>query len=201
MGRAGARPAAPAPVTARRSASALEENVAGLLADGPGAHRDIEVHDLRLDLGDGLEQGSPIDGSIRLARTNRGLVVTGHLRTTLREICVRCLAPVEVPIAIVIDEEALPSIDLLSGAPLDPGVDPEIVRLTDHHEIDLEPLLADAISLAQPIAPVCRPDCPGLCMVCGGELAVGDHDHGEAPIDPRLEALRLFEVDESGRTG
>ena len=124
MGRAGPRPAAPEPVTARRSASALEENVAGLLADGPGAHRDIEVHDLLLDLDDGLEQGSPIDGSIRLARTNRGLVVTGRLRTTLREICVRCLAPVEVPIAIVIDEEALPSIDLLSGAPLDPGVDP-----------------------------------------------------------------------------
>jgi uncharacterized protein len=188
-------------VTARDHASALEENVAGLLADGPGTWRDIDVRDLRIDLGPDMEQGAPIVGTIRLARTNRGLYVTGHLRTTLRESCVRCLAAVESPIDVVLDEEALPTIDLQSGAPLDPAVDPEVVRLTDHHEIDLEPLLRDAISLAEPIAPLCRPDCPGLCAVCGGELAVGDHDHGEGPIDPRLEALRSFRVDENDGTG
>jgi len=188
-------------VTGRDRPSALEVNVAGLLADGPGTFRDVDVDDLRVDLGADMEQGAPIAGTVRLARTNRGLYVTGHLRTTLRESCVRCLAPVEVPIDIVIDEEALPSVDLHSGAPLDAGVDPEVVRLTDHHEVDLEPLLRDAISLAQPIAPICRPDCPGLCTICGGELAVGDHDHGERPIDPRLEALRSFRVDENDGTG
>jgi uncharacterized protein len=188
-------------VTANERASALEVNVAGLLAEGPGVIHDIDVRDLRIDLGPDLVQGAPIDGSIRLSRTNRGLFVSGRLRTSLRESCVRCLADVEVPIDIVLDEEALPSIDLHSGAPLDATVDPEVVRLTDHHEIDLEALLRDAISLAEPIAPVCRPDCPGLCVVCGGELAVGDHDHGEGPIDPRLEALRAFRVDENGRSG
>jgi uncharacterized protein len=188
-------------VTARDRTSALEVNVAGLLAEGPGTFQDIDVRDLRIDLGPEMEQGEALTGSIRLARTNRGLFVTGRLRTTLRESCVRCLAPVEVPIDIVIDEEALPTIDLQSGAPLDASVDPEVVRLSDHHEIDLEPLLRDAISLAEPIAPVCRPDCPGLCGVCGGERAAGDHDHGEGPIDPRLEALRSFRVDGSGPTG
>jgi uncharacterized protein len=188
-------------VTARDRAPALELNVAGLLAEGPGTSRDVVVGDLRIDLGPDLEQGAPIVGSIRLARTNRGLYVTGRLRTTLRESCVRCLAPVEAPIDIVLDEEALPSIDLHSGALLDPTVDPEVVRLTDHHELDLEPLLRDAISLAEPIAPVCRPDCPGLCAICGGELAVGVHDHGEGPIDPRLEALRSFRVAGNGGTG
>jgi uncharacterized protein len=188
-------------VTTRDHASALEENVSGLLAEGPGTFLDIEVHDLRIDLGPDMEQGRPIDGTVRLARTNRGLYVTGHLHTTLRESCVRCLAPVESPIDIVLDEEALPSIDFQSGAPLDPTVDPEVVRLTDHHELDLEPILRDAISLAEPIAPLCRTDCPGLCTICGGELAVGVHDHGEGPIDPRLEALRSFRVDENDATG
>jgi uncharacterized protein len=188
-------------VTARERASALEMNVAGLLGEGPGVFLDVEVGDLRIDLGPDLEQGAAIDGTIRLARTNRGLYVTGRLGTSLRESCVRCLAPVDVPIDVVLDEEALPSIDLQSGAPLDAAVDPEVVRLTDHHEIDLEPLLRDAISLAEPIAPLCRPDCPGLCAICGGELAVGDHDHGERPIDPRLEALRAFRVDGNDGTG
>ena len=196
-----ARAAAPAPVTARDRTSALEENVAGLLAEGPGTFRDIDVADLRIDLGPDIEQGMPIAGTIRLARTDRGLYVTGRLCTTLRESCVRCLAPVEVPIDIVLDEEALPTIDLHSGAPLDLTADPEVVRLTDHHELDLEPLLRDAISLAEPIAPLCRPDCPGLCPICGGELATGHHDHGEGPIDPRLEALRSFRVDGSDGTG
>lgn len=188
-------------MTARRRASVLEVNVAGLLAEGPGAHRDVAVRDLRLDLGGDLEQGAPIVGSIRLARTNRGLFVTGRLRTTLRETCARCLAPIEIPIEMAIDEEALPSIDIHSGLPTDASVDPEVARLTDHHEIDLERLVREAISLAEPIAPVCRQDCPGLCTECGGELAVGDHDHGDAPIDPRLEALRSFRVDGKSWTG
>jgi uncharacterized protein len=188
-------------VTARDRGSALELNVAGLLAEGPGVFREVDVGDLRIDLGPDMEQGAPIVGTIRLARTNRGLYVTGRLRTSLRESCVRCQAAVESPIDIVLDEEALPSIDFASGAPLDAAVDPEVVRLTDHHEIDLEPLLRDAISLGEPIAPLCRPDCPGLCTACGGELATGDHDHGEGPIDPRLEALRSFRVDENDGTG
>ena len=48
----------------------------------------------------------------------------------------------------------------------------------------------DAIVLAEPIAPLCRPDCPGLCIVCGQPLEAGDHDHPDDDIDPRLEALR-----------
>ena len=49
-----------------------------------------------------------------------------------------------------------------------------------------------AISLAEPIAPLDRPDCPGLCSVCGQPLDEGEHDHGEDEIDPRLEALKAF---------
>jgi uncharacterized protein len=196
-GRRGAGPevALATQVTQRAHESALEVNVAGLLGEGPGVHRDVTVHDLRLPLDDDLELAQPVRGTIRLARTNRGLLLSGHLDAALRESCARCLRDVEVPIGIDIDEEALPTIDLTTGAPVDTSADPEAVRLSDHHELDLEPLIREGISLAEPIAPLCRPDCPGLCTVCGGELATGDHDHDEGPIDPRLEALRTFRVD------
>ena len=39
--------------------------------------------------------------------------------------------------------------------------------LDDHHELHLEPAVREAISLAEPIAPLCRSDCPGLCDTCG----------------------------------
>ena len=188
-------------MTRHARASAFDVNVAGLLAEGPGSHRDIAVHGLRLPLDEELELASPVEGTVRLARTNRGLLVTGKLDAALRASCARCLRDIEVPVHVEIDEEALPSIDLTSGMPVDTSADPEAVRLSDHHELDLEPLIREGISLAEPIAPLCRPDCPGLCTVCGGELATGEHDHGEGPIDPRLEALKAFRVDGDGRTG
>ena len=70
--------------------------------------------------------------------------------------------------------------------------EPEVSRLTDHHELDLETPVREAFQLAEPIAPLCRPDCPGLCVVCGGRLEEGTHDHPDDDIDPRLEALRGF---------
>jgi uncharacterized protein len=185
----------------RARASALDVNVAGLLAEGPGSHRDVAVHDLSLSLDEGLVLARLVEGSIRLARTNRGLLVTGRLSAALRAPCARCLKDVDVPIDMEIDEEALPSVDLTSGMPVDTSADPEAARLSDHHELDLEPLIREAISLAEPIAPLCRPDCPGLCVVCGGDLATGDHEHADGPVDPRLEALRAFRVDANDGTG
>jgi uncharacterized protein len=177
---------------------ALTFNVAGLLSEPFGSVRTYEVDRVQIDPGDGLRLSTPVDGTIRLTRTNRGLIVEGDLRTTLAEECSRCLRPIEIPLELRIEEEALPSIDIASGQPVDPIVEPDVLRLTDHHELELEPVVADAVALATPIAPLCREDCPGLCVICGVELATGPHEHPEDDIDPRLEVLKGFRVDASG---
>ncbi len=184
----------------REDPDALTINVATLLAEPGGSVRDLAFDDLDLDLGDELTLAAPADARFRLTRTNRGLLVEGDVRAVLADTCSRCLRPIEVALAGEIDEEALPSIDLGTGKPLDRALEPEVARLTDHHEIELESFVREAIQLAAPIAPLCRPDCPGLCPECGEELGSGPHDHGDAPIDPRLEALRSFRVDEDGET-
>ncbi len=184
----------------RDDPDALTVNVAALLAEPRGSVRDLAFDDLDLELGDELTLASPADARFRLTRTNRGLLVDGDVRAVLEETCSRCLRPIEVAVQEEIDEEALPSIDLATGKPLDPTVEPEIARLTGHHEIELEPFVREAIQLAAPIAPLCRPDCPGLCPECGEELGSGPHDHGDTSIDPRLEALRAFRVDEDDET-
>jgi uncharacterized protein len=168
-------------------------NVAGLLSDGPGATRDYDIAGATIDLGDELRLAGPIEGRVHLARTNRGLVVKADLDTSIEAECARCLREIEVPIHVSIEEEALPSIDIHTGTPvrLEPGED-EPLRLTDHHELDLETPVREAIQLAEPIAPLCRDDCPGLCPVCGERLEDGTHDHPADDIDPRLEALRAF---------
>jgi uncharacterized protein len=151
-----------------------------------------------LDLGEDLTQAAPLNVVARVARTNRGVIVSGRVRTSLADACARCLAPLKIPIDAPIDEEVLPLIDLQSGLPLDATAEPEVVRLTDHHELDLEPLAREAIQLAAPIAPVCRPDCRGLCVECGLDLNAGTHAHGEAGVDPRLAGLLDFRIDEDG---
>ena len=176
-------------------ADALVVNVAGLLGEPPGSHRDVAVDGVSLDLGDDLRQATPLSLQARVARTNRGVVVSGHVVTSLEDTCGRCLVAVELPIEAPIDEEILPSIELQSGLAVDRSAEPEAFRLSDHHELDFEPLVREAIVLAAPIAPVCRPDCRGLCPECGTDLNVGPHAHEDAPVDPRLEKLREFEAD------
>ena len=176
--------------------------VSGLLADLPGSVREYELDEVDVDPGDGLVAAEPVAGTIRLSRTNRGLVVDARLHTALAGECARCLRPLVTPIRFRIDEEVLPTIDFGSGMPvaLEEGMDPETPRLTDHHELELRPLVVEAISLQEPIAPVCDPHCPGLCTECGERLEAGHPDHG-TPIDPRLEALRAFRVDDEAETG
>ena len=174
----------------------LAWNVAGLLADAPGAERLHPVDGVTIDLGEDLRLAAPIAGQVRLVRTNRGILASASLHTALALTCSRCLRDVELPVDIQLQEEYLPSLDLATGRPLPTHEEPEVARLTDHHELDLETPVREAIQLAEPIAPLCRPDCPGLCVVCGERLDEGDHDHPDDDIDPRLEALRGFMADD-----
>lgn len=175
--------------------------LASLLAEPPGSSRAYPLDAVTIPIADDLRLAVPIDGEVRVARTNRGVLVHGSIATALEGTCARCLGEAVTPLRLEIDEEVLPAIDLASGQPLDRSTEPEVARLTDHHELELEPLLREAIALAEPIAPLCRPDCPGLCIVCGARLADGHPPHDGDDVDPRLAALRGFRVDDEPENG
>jgi uncharacterized protein len=174
--------------------------LAGLLAEPAGTERRYEIHGVTLRLPDDLRLAEPLDGTLRITRTNRGVFVDAHLTTAIEGTCSRCLREIEIPTSVEIREEVLPSVDL-GGHPLDSSAEPDVTRLSDHHELDLGQLAAEAISLAEPIAPLCEPDCPGLCVTCGERLGPGHEAHVENEIDPRLAALQAFRVDGEGETG
>jgi uncharacterized protein len=183
-------------LTERPHDGPLTWNVAGLLGEDPGAARVHEVEGARIDLGD-LRLAEPVAGHVRLVRTNRGILASADLHGALALECSRCLRDVSVPVDVRFQEEYLPALDLATGRPLPVDDEPEVLRLTDHHELDLETPVREGLQLGEPIAPLCRPDCPGLCVVCGGRLDEGTHDHPDDEIDPRLEALRAFRVDDA----
>jgi uncharacterized protein len=182
-------------MTLRASDAPFLWNVAGLLGEASGAERTYEIDGAPIELGDDLRLAAPVAGRVRLMRTNRGIVASAQLHADLDLECSRCLSEIAYPLELTVDEEYLPSIDLATGHLLPVDEELEVLRLTDHHELDLETPVREAIQLAEPIAPLCRPDCPGLCIVCGGRLDEGSHDHPVDDIDPRLEALRGFKAE------
>ena len=171
-------------------------NVAGLLAEPPGAERRVALRDHYVAVPD-VELAGPLDAELRLARTNRGILVHGRVDAPVRRTCARCLEPFVDEVSVTLDEEFLPSVELDTGRPVAVAEgDEAIQRITEHHEIDLTATIHDELLLVEPMIPLCRPDCPGLCSVCGERLDRGTHDHEEAEIDPRLAGLaRLLESD------
>jgi uncharacterized protein len=178
-------------------------NVAGLLHEPPGATRDVRLRDHYVTLGTDVELAGPLDTDLRLQRTNRGILVRGELRAPLRRTCARCTDPYVEDVVASIEEEFLPSVELESGTPVGTDdVDREAtLRIDEHHEIDLSGVFRDELSLTEPMHPLCRPDCPGLCSHCGEKLDRGQHDHGEEEVDPRLAGLAALLNDRNGNSG
>lgn len=174
--------------------------LAGLLSEPPGTERRYDISGVTIQLPDDLRLTEPLEGRLKIARTNRGLFVDATLTTAIAGSCSRCLRDIEIPTEVTLHEEVLPSIDLGSGHAVDTTAEPDVARLSDHHELDLGALVGEAISLNEPIAPLCQPDCPGLCPVCGERLGPGHAVHEVDDIDPRLSALKGFRVDGEGES-
>ena len=175
-------------------------NLAGLLHEPPGSVRDVRVRDRYVNLGPDVELAGPLDADLRLQRTNRGILVRGEVRAPLRRTCARCNDAFVEEVRAGLEEEFLPSIDPETGAPVqvDDAVDGVTQRIDEHHEIDLDAVLHDELALTEPMHPLCRPDCPGLCVECGRRLDVGDHAHDAEEVDPRLAGLAALLRDRDG---
>ena len=176
-------------------------NVAGLLHETPGTTRDVRLRDHYVNLGTQVELAGPLDADLRLQRTNRGILVRGGVRAPLRRTCARCTDAFVEEVTADVDEEFVPSLDPVTGEPMRRS-DPEVDRpnlIDEHHEIQLDGVLRDELALTEPMVPLCRPDCPGLCSQCGERLDRGDHRHGDDEIDPRLAGLAALLPDDDPR--
>lgn len=168
----------------------LSYNVAALLRAAPGTERRYPVDIADMPIADDIQLVAPIEGEVRLSHTGRSILARAALSTAIEANCSRCLRPLVAPIDVRIEEEALPSIDIDSGLAVDTDEEPDVLRLDEHHELDLGGPVREAISLAEPIWLVCRPDCRGLCGVCGADLNdAPEHDHPGEAVDPRLAEL------------
>lgn len=122
---------------------------------------------------------------------NGGVVVTGTVTSPWIGECRRCLGPVTGQLVAPV-REVYERASRLHGDDLEAADEAETYPLTGD-TLDLEPLARDALLLELPMAPLCRPDCAGLCPTCGADLsegACGCTDEPRNPVWAGLDALK-----------
>jgi uncharacterized protein len=147
--------------------------------------------DLRLELAR-VPVGTDMQLDVRFEAVTEGVLVTGSATAPLAGECARCLAPLAASVTARFTELYLYPRDRHDRFDEDSEQDDEELHL-DGDLLDLEPVLRDAVVLALPMSPLCREDCPGLCVECGVPLAGAGpgHRHEDAP-DPRWAGLKQF---------
>jgi uncharacterized protein len=153
------------------------------LTPGEGRRLEIKVGPGVLELGGERYESSP--GSVP-ARLEVSRIAAGHafrlrFEAPLSGPCMRCLADANVSVVVDAREVSQPG-----------SRDEELTSpyVTDN-VLDVGGWAHDALALALPGQVLCRPDCAGLCAVCGASLNDADpaeHEHDRG-VDPRWAKL------------
>lgn len=170
-------------------------NVAQLLNEPTGSTRrySAESHEhIASDHADVLPYGE-----IHMLRTDRGILIRALLEARLRMICSRCLEGFPHQFTLSLEEEFLPTVDVASGQParLPEGSDVSLV-IDEHHTLDLTEAGRQYCLTNQPMKPLCRQDCLGICQTCGKNKNDDLCACGADNPDPRWGPLaNLLELD------
>ena len=130
--------------------------------------------------------------ALLIERRGQTVAVTGEFEATIRQVCGRCLEPLVTQVAPGVDLQLVPQPSGRQGES-ELGRDDLETDFYQGDVLDVGSLLRSETDLALPMKPLCRPDCRGLCPVCGGNRNVTECRCETRGPDPRLaplEALR-----------
>lgn len=122
-----------------------------------------------------------VDGTI----SNGGdvLLLSATEKFVARGTCARCLKEVRTALTAKVEERYYPA-----------GTDglEEDAYTYQHDMVDVTDALRESLVLAIPARVLCKPDCRGICPVCGCDRNVVECHCDTRSIDPRLEALKAL---------
>ena len=155
------------------------------LRPGEEYRDEVEIEVAPFDFGGQRYVAVPdkVPAELTLNRTSGGTAFRLRFALGVYGPCVRCL-----------DEASLAlQVDALEYQANDPQGDEELRSDYVHdNELDLTGWARDAVALELPNQIVCRPECAGLCPVCGKNLNDEPHEHEESMTDTRWAALEAL---------
>jgi uncharacterized protein len=168
--------------------SLLRLNVGFIVGQAIGYSREFSIEVPELSFADGLDFRDLV-GNILVSRTTEGLLVQVKGQAQIGFECVYCLDSFDQTIELDFVE--------IYTFPSHAVEDTELI-LPDDQQIDLRPLLREYLTLEIPISPICKPDCKGLCPICGENQNRTTCIHEDESVDPRLSVLKsLLDEDAS----
>lgn len=121
--------------------------------------------------------GGTVPARVDVSRTSSGYALRLRFEAPMAGPCMRCLGDAEMPIEVDAREVDQPG-----------GSEEAELRspYVDGDELDLAAWAHDALALAMPAQFLCRPECKGLCPMCGASLNDADpaehrHEDERAP--------------------
>jgi uncharacterized protein len=117
----------------------------------------------------------PLDVELDADRLGDQVTVAVRVRTESQEECARCLkafrAPLDFGLTLYADRAGT------GGRHEKELAESDDVVFHDGRHIDLAEPVREAALLARPFAPLCRPECQGLCPRCGADRNEGPCPH------------------------
>ena len=130
-----------------------------------------------------------VPAELVVQRAQSGDVFRLRFATRVEGLCMRCLGSATVEAAV----------DAQEYESSDPDAPDELrSEYVADGELDVAAWGRDQVALGLPEPILCRPDCAGLCPVCGKNLNDEPHEHEEVVADPRWAALEAMRTDAAG---
>ncbi len=141
--------------------------------------QEIELEPLELGGQRYLPVPQKVPAELTITRASTGTVFELSFHVRLHGPCYRCLedAVLDLPISAREYQATAPESDEMRTPYL------------EDDNLDLSAWARDALALELPDKILCRPDCAGLCPVCGKDLNAEPHEHDEPKADTRWAAL------------
>ncbi|MFM9277366.1 YceD family protein [Paenibacillus jiagnxiensis] len=131
---------------------------------------------------------SPLTADLAAVSEGEGRIdVSGTLAAELDTLCSRCLTPVH-------EHMNIPFSERFEQGQEQPDAEDEDMEsiMIEGESFDTVPYCEESFLLHLPFAPLCRPDCKGLCPTCGQNWNEGSCSCNNERIDPRLAGLKDF---------
>lgn len=148
--------------------SPLRINIGFVIHESPGYSKVFEFDFPELKIADDLNL-TAFTCTVKFSRTQEGIYTEVDASGQAEAECVRCLDPIPLRLHNQFGE--------LYTFTTPTSSDEADLKVPDDGYIDLKPLIREYLLLDQPINTLCKPDCAGLCPICGANLNIEDCGH------------------------
>ncbi len=133
----------------------------GFLINAPvGEYREITIENPDFEL-DEDQTAENLHIDLKISRVQQGILASADCTADLKMECVRCLDEFDQKLKSHFDE--LFSFHTRENVEADQ-------YLPENGYMDLKEIIREYLMLEIPMSPLCKPDCKGLCPVCGANL-------------------------------